>query len=474
MPPQLRVEETVPVHVELSPTAMQRAASATSASDAIDPETVDPQRPLTVQLMARSNVEVVGEDRIDAAIPVAGDQPVSLFFDVKGTGAGEGELWVVVRQGQPSLLLLKLTPRVVADGASRPRVPLCADGAVPAAAPAGWSLPTLRINERATADSVTFEYDLDLQERGTFRGLLLDGSRDAFVRSIYDDLEQRWLASNEDEQAFLRDVRGYGGTLWDRLLPSELQRLLWRYRRDLKHIRVLSTEPSIPWELVHLKSPQTGRLPRETMFLAQMGLVRWLFDGPGAAQGLRCRPGKVRYVIPDYPDRRFQLAKPAVERAFLERTFGATAVQPHQGPVVNLLSRPGAFDLLHFAGHGAAGGVGAADAKLPSRAASCRTRRRGSDPYLRARACTAPPRCPGTSPPPSSTISSSTSRFSRPAGGTNQPGEAIAAAARSRGQAANPTASIPAGASTTASPSARPPAIPPTRPSRRSTTSPRS
>jgi hypothetical protein len=231
---------------------------------------------------------------------------------------------------------------------------------------------------------VVFEYDLDLQRRGThrFETAPLLGDRDAFVRRIYQDLEGRWLASKSDAQAFLRDVRGYGGTLFDQLLPTELQRLLWKYRKELKHIRVLSTEPFVPWELVHLKSPQTGRLPRETLFLGQMGLVRWLFDGPGAADSLRCRPGKARYVIPDYPERRYQLVEPAAERRFMEATFGATAVDPHPGPVSKLLRTRGAFDLLHFAGHGVATGGATQDAKLLLEGWLDPNTPAGVDPYL--------------------------------------------------------------------------------------------
>jgi len=59
-------------------------------------------------------------------------------------------------------------------------------------------------------------------------------------------------------------------------------------------------------------------------------------------------------VIPDYPDRRYTLPEAQAERRFLEEAFGATAVEPQPTPVRQLISTKGAFDLLHFAGHGAA------------------------------------------------------------------------------------------------------------------------
>jgi CHAT domain-containing protein len=85
-----------------------------------------------------------------------------------------------------------------------------------------------------------------------------------------------------------------------------------------------------------------------------MGLVRWLYDSGWPPERLQVRPTRARYVIPDYPDRRYELPEAQAEREFLEKTFGATAVEPQPTPVRKLISTRGAFDLLHFAGHGAA------------------------------------------------------------------------------------------------------------------------
>jgi hypothetical protein len=365
MPPEVAVGRVVSISVELSAEPLLRAQSTTSKGGAIDPNRLDPDRPLTVQVIARENLEIAGDDRCDVPIPGPGDPPAQLLFDVRGVSEGAGEVWVLVRQGHPTLLLLALTPKVVGARARRTRARLSADGGVAGFGAAGWALPTLRVNERPVGGGVIFEYELDLLEGGVhpFSTNVLPGDRDAFVRRIYQDLENRWLATDEDAAAFLRDVRGYGGELFDQLFPEELQRMLWTNRNKLKHIRVLSTEPFVPWELVHLKNPATGRLPRDTIFMGQMGLVRWLVAATGPATTLRRREGKVRYLIPDYPDR-WELAEPAAERAFLERTFAATGVEPHSGPVSKLLRSRGSFDILHFAGHGVATGGDTADAKI--------------------------------------------------------------------------------------------------------------
>jgi hypothetical protein len=55
--------------------------------------------------------------------------------------------------------------------------------------------------------------------------------------------------------------------LFDELIPEKLKTLLWEHRKTLDSIMVISTEPFIPWELVHLKDPDTKQLPSETCFL---------------------------------------------------------------------------------------------------------------------------------------------------------------------------------------------------------------
>jgi hypothetical protein len=180
------------------------------------------------------------------------------------------------------------------------------------------------------------------------------------------------VASSEDATAFQEQLRAFGADLLDELVPVELQRDLWAYREQLAHVVVLSTEPFIPWELVHLKDPATGRLPDETWFLAQLGLVRWLWQPQprGRRSNVRLpwllpvRAGRARFIIPDYPDPAWRLAAPPAERTFLERRLDARPITPHHAEVLSLLRDPDGFDLLHFAGHGRATSEHIADAEL--------------------------------------------------------------------------------------------------------------
>ena len=102
-----------------------------------------------------------------------------------------------------------------------------------------------------------------------------------------------------------------------------------------------------------MKEP--GRtLGAEPLFFAQKGILRWLHNFGYPPQKLSFRPGRCRYVIPDYPELESGLPKHAAEAEFLRQKFAATPVDPQLNSVRTLLSEGGAFDLLHFAGHGIA------------------------------------------------------------------------------------------------------------------------
>ena len=65
-------------------------------------------------------------------------------------------------------------------------------------------------------------------------------------------------------------------------------------------------------------------------------------------------PGRVRYVIPDYPLPELKLPAGETEKKFLEATWQATRVRAASKEVRELLKTKDSFDLLHFSCHGEA------------------------------------------------------------------------------------------------------------------------
>ena len=153
---------------------------------------------------------------------------------------------------------------------------------------------------------------------------------------------------------FTQELREFGGELLDELIPEPLQQILWVEPPAVhqhpgagdRTVHPLGACPSAP------AGPSTAEgdaVPR-TDGPRPLALRQWLAAGATP----QVRPTRARYVIPDYPDRRYVLPEAQLEREFLEDAFGAIAVEPQPTPVRKLISTKGAFDLLHFAGHGAA------------------------------------------------------------------------------------------------------------------------
>jgi hypothetical protein len=336
---------------------------------------VNSENPLIIQAIPKTNFTVVGEDRIEID-PPASKSICRIYFDLRPTDLGEGEVWIIIRQSQMPLLTLIIKPYIVENRAqtqvspplamvsqqlmdtqnsSLPNKKIYAQSSIAEYPLSNEPLHQLRIIELRNGDRITYRYDFDSPSLGILTSFDSDpiyGDRQEFVNHLYEEIESRWLSTSDDVKEFTEELRAFGGSLFEQLFPNGLQELLWTHRSQIDSIMVLSTEPFIPWELIHLKEPSQNYLPDETLFLGQMGLVRWLFEsGRFPPENILIREGKVRYVIPRYPCSSYKLPQAEKECEFLVKTFRACQVTPKSADVRRVLKNCD-FDLLHFAGHG--------------------------------------------------------------------------------------------------------------------------
>jgi len=222
----------------------------------------------------------------------------------------------------------------------------------------------LRINERQNGVDTYYDYDVQSQELGILKQFTSPPLRDreVYVNGLYKTIEERWLSSKGDERAFQMELRAFGGQLFDQLFPAELQDVLWENRARLGQLMVMSQEPFIPWELVHLKE-RGKKLGAETLFLGQFGMVRWLWGTFPRPVRFRTRKGKVLALCPVYANPDWVLPEVAQEEEFLKKYLAARPVPAVQGAVLDLIQK-GGFDILHFAGHGTASNTAASDARI--------------------------------------------------------------------------------------------------------------
>jgi len=351
MPGEVKVSATCTVVVTVSREALQAAAAAASATGTGDAVAA---RKLVIQVIPRAQF-AIDEDRYTVDIPEPG-KPKSLFFDLTATHEGDGEIWVVIRQDQAPICTLVLQPKVVAATSGTPRR-LHAESEAGDAPFLNAPLHQLRIMDVRNGPELRYRFELyspSLMLLKEFKSEDMKEDVQSFVNRLYKDIEQRWMSTKGDQDDFAAEMRAIGADLFSKLIPPELQQILWQYRNEITSILAISTEPFIPWEVVLVKDPAAkGMLG--SRYLAEMGLVRWLYEAGWPPDELRIRRGRARYVIPNYPAPEYVLLEALKEAGGLQTRFGATSVTPQPSQVRDLLSEK-SFDLLHFACHAGAEG----------------------------------------------------------------------------------------------------------------------
>ncbi len=221
---------------------------------------------------------------------------------------------------------------------------------------------TIQVQEARVGDDTKFLYVVSCPRLGIsqrFESLPLRRRAD-YLAATLADVKRAW-DDHGAGTAYLAALQDVGAELFDQLFPEELRALLWAHRATLAPVVLRADEPDVPWELIHLK-PAKGPRQQTPMFLGQLGLLRWPFDGYPQAT-LQARPGKVRVLCPQMIGSASPGAGGALEAQFLEQQLGARQLDGTEAALRTLL-RGGDFDLLHFSGHGVADPQDSSSAKL--------------------------------------------------------------------------------------------------------------
>lgn len=359
MPSTLVPRTDATVRVRLS---RQRLAPTEDTVHVAQTVHVDAERPVSVQVYAKDNVQVLETGAKVFGLP-SGDWASELTFRVQALAAGPVRVSVVLRQGWVPVATLTLEATAAVATATLP-VPVTAAVHTGIDAPQLDGLPCLDIVEgrRVTGERV-YSYALRLvpgEPEHVFESAPIVG-RDEFVRDRIAEVERVIKDPDLSPRQRMSQLQNTGTLLFDQFFPEDMQAYLWEHRDLVHDLIVYTDEPFVPWELVHLKPPRgkRGTTPR---FLASGGLVRWQL-GSFPPQQVRVRRGRARSICPVYADPMFKNDVGVAEAGYLRDRFGATAVTATPTGVERLL-RGGGFDLLHFSGHGAARSDDIAEAKV--------------------------------------------------------------------------------------------------------------
>ena len=174
-------------------------------------------------------------------------------------------------------------------------------------------------------------------------------------RRIFEGLEDllRGVARGEPvaENEISEELRTTGENLWLRLVPEKIQRAFGRYGDRIGSVLVETDDPWIPWELAIPDSRD------DLGFLCcRYSIARWFSQEIAPRPDFRLRRllGLTADSVETYPD----LPHVRAERDLLNGWIGE--ISGLEGEIrtkatfheVGSLLREGAFDWIHFAGHG--------------------------------------------------------------------------------------------------------------------------
>jgi hypothetical protein len=327
-------------------------AAATAESVA-----VSTSQPITVTVTGLANCAVVGAAVKEVMVPA---DSAALRFEVQGFAPGLAKVQVEIQQDGMPLASLLLEPVFLAGTGDKVRAEVLA---VPDRTAAG-SAAVLRIYELRQQDgTLLIRYDLSGKGLAEAWDMILPASfsMETFVGQFLAKLDAAYRQSKTEYKLFLSRITDFAIDATNQLVPEDVRRALWEHRDRIDAIQVVADSPYMPWELLYIDDPAGGG-EENRGFLAEWGLVRWMYNAVWPSDTLALRPDRVRYVIPDYLNVKDRLPQATQERDMLAVLFGGKAApverfdgETQSESVNRFLSKNAAdCDVLHFACHGEA------------------------------------------------------------------------------------------------------------------------
>jgi hypothetical protein len=342
-PEQVPLQETRSLLVSLSAESVAGAAlplvlPVTATLDVV----VQPKRGFVLVGAGEGSLVITGEE-----------QTLPLQFKLRATEVGPGRIHVVAfHQGQP-LGRITLAPTVVpaAQAVDAQRRSHEREIAPVTIRQPDLSLIILEQNSggqpafifKLTAVDPTLE--LNFKHYGPKQ---LERDPQQYFTEFFEDIEDLPLRTSRDKLAAERKLALKGALLFEKLVPEDLQVLLWALQDRIQSVQVQSEEPWIPWELCKLQKKEDGRVVEGPFFCEAFAMTRWLL-GEGLKPSLELK--NMALILPKDSGLPFA---PQERDYILSLGNGARKVNriPATWLDVTDALMTGEYDGLHFTGHG--------------------------------------------------------------------------------------------------------------------------
>lgn len=329
------------VHISSRPSASPNVPINLPAGSAVD---------IVVQARRGFALEERGEGRL---IVSAERETLPLQFRLRGVTAGPALVRVLAfHRGQP-LGALTLSPMITEKGVPESTAMMVRDQTL---APASIRLPDLSLlileEEVNGSPALSMRLSASAASLGLnwkkYGPIFLRTQPLRYFQNFFRDIESlRWDTPAEARSA-KQHLEAKGAHLFETLIPAELQEEIWRLRESINSVQVLSEEPWIPWELCKMTREVNGSVVEGRFFCEAFNITRWI---PGVSRKERLSLNKVALIVPRDSD----LPCAPQERDYMLSLAGPGRIVD-EVPATSLDVRrtlaSGAYDGLHFSGHG--------------------------------------------------------------------------------------------------------------------------
>lgn len=344
-PDRVPLQQTVSLLVSLS-----AEVEASSGAQGRLPIAVPMGTKLDILVQPRRGFTIEG---IGEAIMAVSDEEEIVQFKLKAVELGPGEVRVLAFSGGQRLGTVTLKPIVVE---------------------AAQSLSTERVVQEQGTVAITlhdpdlylliFEQQIDGKPALTFRLKALDPNLglhfkpfgpvilrmnpQGYFNDFFEDIEKLPLANAHDKDVARKKLASKGATLFQQVIPQDLQVLLWSLRNQIQSVQVQSVEPDIPWELCKLQGKDNSRVIDGPFFCETFAITRCL-DGIAPKPALSLK--KLALVIPKDSGLPFA----ASERDYMfSLEDGGRKVERIPATFLDVQGAlaKGEYDGWHFTGHG--------------------------------------------------------------------------------------------------------------------------
>jgi hypothetical protein len=351
-PKEIEIEDIHSLLVSISSKNIGQAFQALPAS-------VKKGSSIDIIVEAQEGFELQGKD--EGRIIVSDDddnESMPLQFKLRAVQLGTGKIRVYAFQNGQSIAIIKLESTIVQRnqaGSSSPRAKYEVDLAPPLQGPIP-DLSLMVFEEKINGDTalkfMLTAADLTLRLYcKRFGPVRLRANASQYFKTFFEDIEKMPVGTAQDRAIAEKHLAAKGITLFNTIIPEDLQKLLWSLRNRIQSVHIQSEEPWIPWEILKLKGEEeNGRIVEGPFMCEAFSVTRWIIGKGSPWPKLSAK--KMALVVPR--DSGLPYAESEKNQLLsLAQNKQKPAEVPAKFLALHEAFCAGKYDVWHFSGHGA-------------------------------------------------------------------------------------------------------------------------